>query len=101
MEYVLSIISMLYGLLMALATIKVIVFSEHPLLFTINLVGSLFMLLYLIDYRLLYVGVSILLVASILNGAIILNKLTPTHIIVRLLFSLVLICSNYLIHNFN
>lgn len=98
MKYVLSIISMLYGLLMALATIKVIVFSEHPIIFIINLVGALCLLLYIKDYRLLYVGVIILFIAAILNGMIILNRLTPSHIVIRLIVSLVLIGANYLIH---
>lgn len=96
MFYILSVISMLYGILMALATIKIIPFSEHPIIFIINLVGALCLLLYVKDYRLLYVGVVILFIAALLNGIFILNRLTTTHITIRLIFSLTLISINYL-----
>ncbi|WP_462259421.1 hypothetical protein [Vagococcus teuberi] len=99
MFYILSVISMLYGILMALATIKIMSFSEHPIIFIINLVGALCLLLYVKDYRLLYVGVVILFIAALLNGMIVLNRLTPSHIVVRLVVSFVLIYANYLIHS--
>lgn len=98
MFYILTVLSMLYGILMALATIKIMSFSEHPIIFIINLVGALCLILYVKDYRLLYVGVAILFIAALLNGMIVLNRLTPSHIVVRLIVSLVLISANYLIH---
>ncbi|MGY3704327.1 hypothetical protein BW731_03540 [Vagococcus martis] len=98
MFYILTVLSMLYGILMALATIKIMSFSEHPIIFIINLVGALCLILYVKDYRLLYVGVAILFIAALLNGMIVLNRLTPSHIVVRLIVSLVLIGANYLIH---
>lgn len=98
MFYILTVLSMLYGILMALATIKIMSFSEHPIIFIINLIGALCLILYVKDYRLLYVGVAILFIAALLNGMIVLNRLTPSHIVVRLIVSLVLIGTNYLIH---
>lgn len=99
MSYILSITSTLYAILMAFATIQVIHFSEHPFIFISNLIGSLCLLLYFMDYRFLYVGVSVLFITAILNGTIILNRLTPTHIATRLIFSFILISINYFTHH--
>lgn len=98
MKILLVILSFLYAVLMAFAAIKTISFHENPLILTINILGTFFILLYIIDYRFLYLGVIILFISALLNGYFILNGLTPSHVTIRLIFSIIVISLNYFLH---
>lgn len=98
MKILLVILSFLYAILMAVASIETISYHEYPLILITNLLGVLFIILYVIDYRFLYLGVIILFISAILNGYFILNRVTLSHVTIRLIFSIILISMNFFVH---
>ena len=99
MNYLLFILSLLYGLLMLLASIKLISFKEHPLVFIVNLIGCFTIFLSVVNDQLLYLGVIILFLAALLNGHFVLKHITFSHILFRFIFSVILILLNLWIHS--
>ena len=98
MSTLLTILSFTYAILMLGATIKGIPYSRYPLIYMINILGVIFIFFSLKDYHFLYMGISLLFIAAILNGYFVLGRLTFSHIAYRLAFSAILIYLNYRSH---
>jgi hypothetical protein len=98
MKILLFILSITYALLMFAATIKLISVHQHPLVFSCNIIGCLTLLFYVFDYHLLYIGILLLFISALLNGYYILNNITISHVMIRLIFSIFMIYLNNVIH---
>lgn len=88
-------LSLLYASAMGGAAIKTISIRHYPGTLLCNLIGVVLVFLSLIKVSFLYLGVGILFFAAILNGVIVFKKVTPRHILIRLIFSIILICFVY------
>lgn len=91
MKFLVLSIPFIYAFLMLFVTLKLISVQTHPVVFSVNTLGIFLIFLGLLDYRFLYFGISILLVAAILNGYFVLGKITINHHIIRFIFSGLLI----------
>lgn len=80
------------------AAIKLISVHQHPLVFSCNIIGCLTLLFYVFDYHLLYIGILLLFISALLNGYYILNSITISHVMIRLIFSIFMIYLNNVIH---
>ncbi|MFD2729350.1 hypothetical protein [Enterococcus camelliae] len=88
-------LSLLYASAMGVAAIKAISIRHYPSTLLCNLMGVVLVFLALVKLPFLYFGIETLFFAAILNGVIVFQKVTPRHILIRLIFSLILVSFVY------
>lgn len=88
-------LSLLYASAMGGAAIKTISIRHYPGTLLCNLIGVVLVFLSLVKLPFLYLGIGTLFFAAILNGGIVFQKVTPRHILIRLIFSLILVSFVY------
>ncbi|BDR58076.1 hypothetical protein [Xylocopilactobacillus apicola] len=92
-----TILAYVYAAVMAISTCGVM-FSDKKMpvwLFILNLVASLLIAFQSQGLIWLIIGLSLVLVAAVLNGEYVFGKVHPSHFLVRLIISLIIVLMVY------